>query len=682
MLCFQFNNFEDLKNYLIEFVLITEFEYSLNDLKEEGKNSTDKEFIDIIKKMNFYLTELNNLKIENFVIVLIKIYVFDGFLFKKLNYYLINMEINHFTLLGLLFQAVIKNIGKITEFSYLKFKEYLNVKNNSFNIFRGSRMDQKFITDLINKIKENSKHKPLIFFNNFVSASRSETKAKRFTNINKDDSDYINNNVLYEINISLDKLSKIDPVLAFIEDISTYDEEEVIFSSCCIFKINSIKEINNNLYYFNLEYLYNGSEENEYLNYTNIDKIEILEKLPKDKLKNLLIKINDNPRACLLSIEISNNIINQEIINLLQKIFNNKNNRLNMISIKNCDIDDSCNRKLLEMTILKENKFEKILLKNNKINRKSTIILKNHDRDEYYNTETNQYSYDDNSNIKISSNLENSNSFKKIYNLKELDLSFNKIGNTSLFNITEYLKGPNNLKEINLEKNKFNYKGFEHLADLLINNKSYKHKLGILNISNNSLSEGKIVYPLLVDILFYNNHLVNLKMNSCNIPYFNSNYQKLRKPLRFKIEKFERILLDNNSLGDEGLKNILYVINSYKNLTKLSMKNNNITNIGLKYFQELDVLENILENNSIGEKLEKYSKENYFYINFSNNKITLEGFNKFIDYLKMLTREKHLLFFVVMKLKNNKMNITKNIKETIENELRNIDNSSLYRLKI
>ena len=135
--------------------------------------------------------------------------------------------------------------------------------------------------------------------------------------------------------------------------------------------------------------------------------------------------------------------------------------------------------------------------------------------------------------------------------MKELDLSYNNIGNDAIKQVALSLSSISTLETLNLTQCEFTAKGGATLFSILAKNSRLKE----LIVDRNHL-DGKRL-RILRDFVSNNNGLVTLSMNHCHLREEGGDY--ISQGL-IKNRKLRTLLLSGNDLGDEGVQNFSDVI--------------------------------------------------------------------------------------------------------------------------
>jgi Ran GTPase-activating protein (RanGAP) involved in mRNA processing and transport len=241
------------------------------------------------------------------------------------------------------------------------------------------------------------------------------------------------------------------------------------------------------------------------------------------------------------------------------------------------------------------------------------------------------------------------NSISSIYKLKsnllKLDLGLNNLGKLGIIGIAECLKYNTSITHLNLQNNKLSYEGVQVLCEglnenctlrslnlntnqikdeafsLLFNTLLKKDCLSCLNISNNflstdgvrSLSNYLVQSPRLTD-LDISFHTFSLEMiqifcqafgRSLSLKYLNlslififTEEQAIKVLLNsiYNNNSLQTLILNSNSLGDNGINILSEVLLSKPNLTNIHLLGNKITDKGIENFLSN---KNIISGNKI-----------------------------------------------------------------------------------
>lgn len=217
-LCF-YNDNEEIK---------IPFENFIKILKDEI--TTLGKLYDLNYSIKFYIRELDKLEDSNsFFYGIIKMYTFEGFLYKKLNQYLRNLKTNYFEKIKLYYTSL---LASFEYFSLLDLPEEVDT-NEDLIVYRASKVfDSEF-----KKYEENGNKNITKIFNEFLSTSRDKTRVTNFFN-KYDDSikEYI-----WEIKIPKYMYESQRNNFAFIEKASVFEcEKEVLLRSGLVILIEEI----------------------------------------------------------------------------------------------------------------------------------------------------------------------------------------------------------------------------------------------------------------------------------------------------------------------------------------------------------------------------------------------------------------------------------------------------------
>lgn len=156
-------------------------------------------------------------------------YTCDCFLYSMLNRALRNLEIDTLLKMGFFIGDLHRHINQ------LHMEQSASHQMESFTVYRGQRLSNDDLEKLLNT------KGGLISFNNFLSTSKSKSVAQRFSHSSVSDPDTIC--ILF--------IMRIDPnaatnSFAFVGDVGYFHdvEEEVLFSTHTIFRIDDIEQIN------------------------------------------------------------------------------------------------------------------------------------------------------------------------------------------------------------------------------------------------------------------------------------------------------------------------------------------------------------------------------------------------------------------------------------------------------
>ena len=201
--------------------------------------------------------------------------------------------------------------------------------------------------------------------------------------------------------------------------------------------------------------------------------------------------------------------------------------------------------------------------------------------------------------ISNSSMIHLSEIIKKNENIEKLNLQNNRISNIGIQNISIYLEINNSITYLNVSKNLLNNEGCITLANCLKKNFVLTHLLiGENKVSDEGIS--KIAEIILIKRSF---HVLECSHNLIGCEGAKSIGKNLEIAMSIK-----KIHINSNKIGDDGLKFLSNGIEINNSLEELNLENNNITDSGIEY------LANALED-----------KKNFTSLNIACNKFYLTG---------------------------------------------------------